>query len=172
MYALIKSDNTILRVAPEGPQLSEEKPFYWLECPDDCKPSWTFDGEAFHSPASPSLDDLKASKRAAVNQERNERETQGFEYNGKLFDSDQRSADRIQVAAIAAQTSILAGQPFSIDWMAADNTSMTLDAMGVLAMVSAFAVYGATLHGTAKVLKAQIEAAETAEELEAIVWPT
>jgi hypothetical protein len=69
MYALIqKSDNTILRVAPEGPQLAEEKPFYWLECPDDCKPNWTFDGDAFNPPVVPviPLADLKASLIAAI----------------------------------------------------------------------------------------------------------
>jgi len=54
MYALIqKSDNSILRVAPEGPQLAEEKPFYWLECPDDCKTNWAFDGIKFNSPIIP-----------------------------------------------------------------------------------------------------------------------
>ncbi len=54
MHALIqKTDNTILRIAPEGSQLAEEKPFYWLECPDDCKTNWTFDGNQFSQPAPP-----------------------------------------------------------------------------------------------------------------------
>lgn len=54
MHALIqKSDNQILRVAPEGPTLAEEKPFYWLQCPDDCTTAWTFDGAAFSAPVIP-----------------------------------------------------------------------------------------------------------------------
>ena len=146
-------------------------PLYWVDCPDDCTTEWRFDGLDFAAPAGPSLDDLKARKRAAINQERDTRETHGFEFNGKLFDSDQRSTDRIQVAALAAQTSLMAGQTFSIDWTAADNTVVTLDAQGVLAMTASFAIYGATLHAVAKNLKEQVDAAETAEELEAIVWP-
>lgn len=54
MFALIqKSDNKILRVGPEGPELSTEKPFYWIECPEDCNVSWTYDGESFNAPVTP-----------------------------------------------------------------------------------------------------------------------
>lgn len=54
MYALIqKSDNNILRVAKEGVTLSEEKPFYWVECPDACNTTWTFDGTTFTEPVLP-----------------------------------------------------------------------------------------------------------------------
>ena len=54
MYALIqKSDNKILRVGSEGPELSEEKPFYWIECPDECNTSWTFNGTIFTAPVEP-----------------------------------------------------------------------------------------------------------------------
>jgi hypothetical protein len=117
------------------------------------------------------LDEVKASKRSEINSIRNALETTGFTYNGKMFDSDQRSADRIQVAALAAQAALMADQPFSIDWTTADNSTVTLDALGVLGMLQAFAVHGATLHETAKALKAQIDAATTNEEVEAISWP-
>jgi len=54
MYALIqKSDNTIHRIATDGVQLAEEKPFYWLECPDDCNTNWSFDGIKFNIPVIP-----------------------------------------------------------------------------------------------------------------------
>lgn len=122
-------------------------------------------------PPEPTLEEVKAAKRSGINNTRNTLETTGFNYNGKTFDSDQRSADRIQVAALAAQAALMAGQPFSIDWTTADNSTVTLDALGVLGMLQTFAVHGATLHETAKALKAQADAATTIEEVEAISWP-
>jgi len=51
MQALIqKSDNKILRVASEGAELSEVKPFYWTDCPDETTLEWTFDGTQFNAP--------------------------------------------------------------------------------------------------------------------------
>lgn len=51
MYALIqKSDNAILRVGPDGPTLSPEKPFYWVECPDNTTTAWTYNGVTFTAP--------------------------------------------------------------------------------------------------------------------------
>ena len=48
MWALIeKSTNKIIRVEQEGVELSELKPFYWIQCPDNCTASWVFDGVNF-----------------------------------------------------------------------------------------------------------------------------
>lgn len=109
-----------------------------------------------------------AFKRAAINAERDRLEISGFSYLGKTFDSDQRSTDRIQVAALAAQAALMAAQPFSIDWTAADNTVVTLDAAGMIGLATAFAQYGASLHAHAKTLKAQVDAATTVAEVQAI----
>jgi hypothetical protein len=123
-------------------------------------------------PTPPTLEELKAIKRAAINNERDIRETQGFTFMGKTFDSDQRSTDRIQMAALAAQSSILSGQQFNINWTTADNSIITLDAPLMLGLAAAFATYGATLHEIAKQLKAQVDAASSAAELEMIAWPS
>ena len=67
MYALIqKTDNQILRVSAEGASLAAEKPFYWVECPDECTNQWIFDGHTFTAPVSepPTTDQLAASIRA------------------------------------------------------------------------------------------------------------
>lgn len=54
MFALIqKSDNTILRVSAIGAELSDQKPFYWVECPENCNLDWTFDGLTFSEPVTP-----------------------------------------------------------------------------------------------------------------------
>jgi len=132
---------------------------------------WILSWEIDPSPTPTTLNDLKTAKRNSINEIRSDMETSGFMYLDKLFDSDQRSADRIQVAAIAAQSALMAGQPFSLDWTTADNSIVTLDAAGILGMIGAFASRGLALHETAKALKAQADSATTKEELDTIVWP-
>lgn len=69
MYALIqKSDNQILRVSSEGVTLASEKPFYWVNCPDNATTEWKFDGVNFTAPALPevSLDQQFESVRYAL----------------------------------------------------------------------------------------------------------
>lgn len=54
MYALIqKSDNKILKVGTEFYSLSEEKPFYWKDCPKECTIDWIFNGSTFKAPVIP-----------------------------------------------------------------------------------------------------------------------
>jgi hypothetical protein len=54
MYALIqKSDNKILKVGTEFYSLSEEKPFYWKNCPEECTVNWVFNGSTFTAPVIP-----------------------------------------------------------------------------------------------------------------------
>lgn len=62
MFALIeKETNRIDRIGTEYYALSDAKPFYWVECPDDCNPDWTFDGETFTAPVypPPNYDDIR-----------------------------------------------------------------------------------------------------------------
>ena len=49
MYALIqKTDNKILKFSNEYYTLSPNKPFVWIECPDECDLyNWIYDGENF-----------------------------------------------------------------------------------------------------------------------------
>lgn len=143
-------------VAPEP--LAPEKGMEWVLDP-------------YVPPPPPTLAELKLQKREAINAERADRETRGFPFLGVMFDSDQRSADRIQVAALAAHTALAVGQPFAVTWIAADNTPVALDAQGVMGLLGAFASYGLALHDTAQTLKAQVDAATTEAELVAVVWP-
>lgn len=103
----------------------------------------------------------KRVKSARVNDLRQIHETSGFQFSGKLFQSDQRSYDRIAAAAQTALVAIVTQQPFPpIDWIAADNSAMTLDAQGVLGMQASFVRYGLRLHEHAQTLKAAINAGQ------------
>ncbi len=115
----------------------------------------------------PSLDELKLAKRAEINRARDAAEQGGFEYLGKTFDSDQISAQRI---SMAAQAMALAPEGTTITWTCQDNTTIDLTAQELVGLVVALAEWSNTCHQKATALKAQIDAAKTAEELEKITW--
>ncbi|WP_373325612.1 DUF4376 domain-containing protein [Sporomusa paucivorans] len=116
-------------------------------------------------PEGPTLDERKNNLRAAINVERDRREQGGFVYAGKQFDSDATSVIRINAAVNTAVSAILAETEFAVNWTAADNTTVPLDAQGLLGLSAALAQHSNTQHVRARDLKEQLEEAETAEEL-------
>lgn len=115
----------------------------------------------------PSLDELKEAKQAEINQARDKSEQGGFEYMGKVFDSDQVSCQRI---SIAAQAMANASDDATITWTCQDNTTVDLNKTQLAELVAALATWSNTCHEKATALKSQIEAAKTTEELEKITW--
>lgn len=115
---------------------------------------------------------IKDVLREAINARRDELETSGFYYQDKLFQSDERSAARIANAALTAS---LLGGAFLVEWAAADNSTVQLDAAGMLSLQAAMTQHAAALHYRARTLKASVEAAATDSELAAIDinagWP-
>lgn len=121
---------------------------------------------AGYAPKKP-LNEIKAEKRAEINTARDNAEQGGFEYMGKVFDSDQVSAQRI---SMAAQAMALAPDGTTITWTCQDNSTIDLTAQELVGLVVALATWSNACHEKATALKAKIEAAQTAEELELITW--
>ena len=115
----------------------------------------------------PNLDELKEQKRVEINRARNATEQGGFEYMGKVFDSDQVSCIRISSAAQAMQ---YAQDDATITWTTQDNSTIDLNKAQLMGLVVALAQHSNECHQKATVLKAQIEACESQEELDKIVW--
>ncbi|MDU4960212.1 MAG: DUF4376 domain-containing protein [Sporomusaceae bacterium] len=107
-----------------------------------------------------SMSTRKAALRAAINAERDRREQGGFEYEGKRFDSDATSVIRINAAVNTAVAAVLTESPFTVDWTAADNTTMALDAAGFMALSMALAAHSNEQHVRARALKEQLDQAE------------
>ncbi len=118
----------------------------------------------------PSLDDLKLAKRKEINAARDAAEQGGFEYMGKVFDSDPISCQRISCAAQAMQLSALAEETASITWTCQDNTTIDLNPTELLGLVGALAAWSNSCHIKATKLKEQIEACQSAETLAQITW--
>lgn len=116
---------------------------------------------------APTLKEVKDQKRAEINAARDQAEQGGFEYMGKVFDSDQVSVQRI---SMAAQAMALAPDGTTITWTCQDNSTIDLTAQELVGLVVALAQHSNTCHEKATALKAKIEEAKSEEELNKINW--
>ena len=131
-----------------------------------------YDGRYYFESTCPTqpLEELKLAKRAEINKARDAAEQGGFEYMGKVFDSDQVACQRISCAAQAMQMAAMSEEVPTITWTCQDNTTIDLTAQELMGLVVALAEWSNTCHQKATSLKAQIEACRTKEELDKIVW--
>lgn len=115
----------------------------------------------------PTVEEVLPGKIASFKAARDAEEVQPIEYNGNLFDYDEKARDRINAAIIALDAQ---GTEATIDWTTADNKDVPVTANDLRAVIGAVAVRSNTLHVKYRDLKAAAEAAKTVEELEAINW--
>lgn len=160
-------DGRRIVIAPDGEQPpAQPAAIDWRqETPDADPPLAAWISQTRYSAL---VEAARAHKHSARDAARVNAETGGVVYDGHLVDSDERSIARINNAATAALTANAAGQPFSIDWLCADETVLTLDAPGMLALQGALVAHGQACHDASQAIKAQINAAETLAELSAI----
>lgn len=101
----------------------------------------------------------------AVNAERDKREASTFNYQGKAIDCNPRAVQRITAASLAAQSALMSGHNFSLEWTCADNSVLQLDAEGMAGMLVALAQHADALHRHARKLKAELSAVIDADTL-------
>lgn len=124
---------------------------------------------AGYAPQQP-LEELKQLKKEEINKARDEAEQGGFEYLGKMFDSDPVSCQRIALASQTALISKQASQEFSVEWTCQDNSKITLSADETIGLSVALTQWSNSCHVKASQLKALVDKAETKEEVDAISW--
>lgn len=131
-----------------------------------------YDGKYYFATQCPKqpLEELKLIKRAEINQARDNAEQGGFEYMGKVFDSDEISCIRMTCAAQAMQLATMSEENPTITWTCQDNSTIELSPSELLGLVVALAEWSNTCHQKATELKAQITQATSVEDLEAINW--
>lgn len=126
----------------------------------------------FIPPVNVNLELLKEQAWQTIKTKRDQLEQTGAPYLGKILDSDEKSVTRISIAVQAAQAAISAGNAdFTLNWTMQDNTVLTMTAQQVCGMAVALAQHSDGLHKIARDLRAKIEAATSAEELDTIKWP-
>lgn len=131
-----------------------------------------YDGRYYLASKCPKqpLEELKVIKREEINKARDKAEQGGFEYMGKVFDSDEISCIRMTCAAQAMQLATMSEETPTITWTCQDNSTIDLTPAELLGLVATLAEWSNQCHEKATKLKAEIALAETAEEVNNIHW--
>ena len=136
------------------------------------QPDGLFAGATYVADAA--VDDIetaRARKWAEIKSARDAQECGGFDMPGiGRFDSDADSRARIVGAVTAAKIAQDAGQPYSITWTLADNSTADLDAAGIIAVGFALLAHIDAIHQRSRALREQIDAAQDSQVISAICW--
>lgn len=156
-------DKTYTHIYPLSEALGKEGIFIPLSISDEslAELNVTVTHEEEH------LEVIKQRKIAELKAERDEAEVTPIEYNGNLYDYDEKARDRISAAIIALE---LQGEGATIDWTTADNADTPVTANDLKMIIAAVAVRSNKLHTAYRVSKEKVEAATTAADVEAVTF--
>ncbi len=162
--------NSIIE-AGEGTNYDPEKllsvPGY-AEAPVEVEPGWTYQDGQFAPPPEPeppTLDEAKAAKLAEIANARWLVETGGVEIGDMTMVTDRDSQALITGAALQATID----PTYSCRWKTG-NGFVEFNAQTFLAVATAVRQHVQACFDREADLAAQVEAAETVEEVQAIVW--
>lgn len=129
---------------------------------------WIYE-EIKNEEIKPSLEDLKLFKRYEINEDRdNARKTEGAEYDGDIFDVDEVSQSNILAQIKVAE--IIGDPKATYIYRSKTNTDHLLTLAQLQELGLAIAVKVNAIYVKSWDLKAQVDKATTAEEVEAIKW--
>ena len=111
------------------------------------------------------IGNIRARKIMELKRQRDDAEVEPIAYGGHLYDYDSKARDRIAAAIIALDVQ---GDGAKISWTTADNEDAVVTAQDLRMIIAAVAVRSNALHTAYRAAKAQVEAASTAEEVEAV----
>lgn len=111
------------------------------------------------------IENVKQRKILMLKRQRDAAEVKPIEYGGHLYDYDSKARDRISAAIIALDVQ---GEGASINWTTADNEDAVVTARDLRMIIATVAVRSNALHTAYRAAKAKVEAASTAEEVEAV----
>lgn len=166
--AVEQSDEAIQAFLAQGYVLVSEDDFQKLIGNAGVPYSIRKDGTLYETPPYvPSIEEVQAQKLAEFKAKRDTEEVQPIEYNGNLYDYDEKARDRINAAIIALEAQ---GEGADIAWTLADNTSVTVKALDLRMVIANVAIRSNQLHVKYRTLKEQVLACKSLKELEEIVW--
>lgn len=111
------------------------------------------------------IENIRARKIMELKLQRDAAEVEPVEYGGYLYDYDSQARDRIAAAIIALDVQ---GDGAKISWTTANNEDAVVTAQDLRMIIAAVAARSNKLHTAYRAAKAQVEAASTAEEVEAV----
>ena len=111
------------------------------------------------------IENIRARKIVELKRQRDSKEVEPIEYGGHLYDYDSKARDRINAAIIALDVQ---GEGAKISWTTADNEDAVVTAADLRMIIASVAARSNKLHTAYRAAKAQVEAASTAAEVEAV----
>ena len=111
------------------------------------------------------IENIRTRKIIELKRQRDAAEVEPVEYGGHLYDYDSKARDRIAAAIIALDVQ---GEGAKISWTTADNEDAVVTAQDLRMIIASVAARSNALHTAYRAAKAQVEAASTAEEVEAV----
>lgn len=135
-----------------------------VEIPEQPSISHQFDYEAGEWTLD--IEDARADAWTRIKGDRSSAEFSTFEWGEYTFDADEISQRRLQGVVQLA----VIDDTISVDWTLADNTVQTFTAAEYVQIGVALSDHVSQCHERGRILRQQIESANTQEELEAIVW--
>ena len=111
------------------------------------------------------LENVKQRKIMELKRQRDAAEVEPVEYGEHLYDYDSKARDRIAAAIIALDVQ---GDGAKINWTTADNEDAVVTAQDLRMIIASVAARSNKLHTAYRTAKAQVEAASTADEVEAV----
>ena len=109
------------------------------------------------------LEVLRQRKITELKYQRDIAEVQPIEYNGNLYDYDEKARDRINVAIAAL------GDTGSISWTTADNKEVTVTGVDLRSVLIEVAKRSIALHKAYRAAREKVLNAITKEEVEKVV---
>lgn len=113
------------------------------------------------------LEVLRQRKIAELKYQRDIAEIQPIEYNGNLYDYDEKARDRINAAIVALSVQ---GTGADLMWTTADNKEVPVTADDLRMVIAAVAVRSNKLHTAYRIAKGKVEEATTAAEVEDVTF--
>lgn len=111
------------------------------------------------------IENVKQRKILMLKRQRDAAEVEPIEYGGHLYDYDNKARDRIAAAIIALDVQ---GEGAKISWTTADNDDAVVTAQDLRMIITAVAVRSNALHTAYRAAKAQVEAAQSKDEIDTI----
>lgn len=112
------------------------------------------------------IEQLRQQKIMELKYQRDSKEVEPIAYGEHIYDYDDKARDRINAAIIALE---LQGEGTTIEWTTADNDDAVVTAQDLRMIIASVAARSNKLHTAYRAARAQVEAASTAEEVEAVV---
>lgn len=111
------------------------------------------------------IENIRARKIIELKRQRDAAEVEPVEYGGHLYDYDSKARDRIAAAIIALDVQ---GEGASISWTTADNEDAVVTAQDLRMIIASVAARSNKLHTAYRTAKAQVEAAQSKDEIDTI----